>query len=49
MIGERLSEVRKDHGDTQADLAAKLNTSIYAVRSWVFVFVVHIILLLVLN
>ena len=34
MIGERLSEVRKDHGDTQADLAAKLNTSIYAVRSW---------------
>lgn len=34
MIGERLSEIRKDHGDTQADLAEKLNASIYAVRSW---------------
>lgn len=34
MIGERLSEMRKDHGHTQADLAEKLNTSIYAVRSW---------------
>ena len=34
MIGERLSEIRKDHGDTQADLAARLNVSLAAVRSW---------------
>ena len=34
MIGERLSEIRKDHGDTQADLAKQLNTSVYAIRSW---------------
>lgn len=34
MIGERLSEIRKDHGDTQADLAKRLNTSVYAIRSW---------------
>lgn len=34
MIGERLSEIRKDHGDTQADLAAQLNVSLAAVRSW---------------
>lgn len=34
MIGERLSEIRKDHGDTQADLASRLNVSLAAVRSW---------------
>lgn len=34
MIGERLSEVRKDHGDTQASLAEKLNVSLFAIRSW---------------
>ena len=34
MIGERLSEIRKDHKDTQATLAAKLNVSISSVRSW---------------
>lgn len=34
MIGERLSEIRKDHGDTQADLAARLNVSLAAIRSW---------------
>ena len=34
MIGERLSEIRKDHGDTQANLAARLNVSLAAVRSW---------------
>ena len=34
MIGERLAEVRKDHNDTQAELAAQLNVSVSAVRSW---------------
>ena len=34
MIGERLAEIRKDHKDTQASLAAKLNVSISVVRSW---------------
>ena len=34
MIGERLAEVRKDHGDTQADLARHLNISLPTVRSW---------------
>ena len=34
MIGERLAEIRKNHGDTQADLAVRLNVSIAAVRSW---------------
>lgn len=34
MIGERLAEVRKDHKDTQAELAAQLNVSVSAVRSW---------------
>ena len=34
MIGERLSDIRTDHGDTQADLAARLNVSLAAVRSW---------------
>ncbi len=34
MIGERLKEVRKDHGDTQADLAQKLNVSLSTVKSW---------------
>ncbi len=34
MIGERLQEIRKDHGDTQQMLANKLNVSLYAVRCW---------------
>ena len=34
MIGERLSEVRKDHGDKQTDLAQKLNVAVSTVRSW---------------
>lgn len=34
VIGERLSEVRKDHGDTQADLAARLGVSLPTVRAW---------------
>ena len=34
MIGERLSEVRKDHGDPQSSLAKKLNVSVATVRSW---------------
>lgn len=34
MIGERLQEIRKDHGDTQQMLADKLNVSLYAVRCW---------------
>ena len=34
MIGERLAEIRKDHDDTQKELANKLNISLAAVRSW---------------
>lgn len=34
MIGERLAEIRKDHGDTQAALAARLNISLSSIRSW---------------
>ena len=34
MIGERLQEIRKDHGDTQQTLADKLSVSLYAVRCW---------------
>lgn len=34
MIGERLSEIRKDHGDTQAALSKRLGVSLPTVRSW---------------
>lgn len=34
VIGERLAEVRKDHGDTQQTLAVKLNVTKYTVSSW---------------
>lgn len=34
MIGERLSEIRKDHGDTQMVLAKKLKVSLPTVRAW---------------
>ena len=34
MIGERLAEVRKDHGDTQKALAEKLNVVYFTVSSW---------------
>ncbi len=34
MIGERLAEVRKDHGEKQAELAAYLCVSLSTVRSW---------------
>ena len=34
VIGERLSEIRKDHGDTQATLAEQLRVSLPTVRAW---------------
>ena len=34
VIGERLAEIRKDHGDTQQTLADKLNVTKYTVSSW---------------
>lgn len=34
MIGERLAEVRKDRGDTQKNLAEKMNVSVHTVSSW---------------
>ena len=34
MIGERLAEVRKDHSDTQKDLAEKMNVVVHTVSSW---------------
>lgn len=34
MKGERLAEVRKDHGDTQQTLADKVNVTKYTVSSW---------------
>lgn len=34
MIGELLAEVRKDHCETQKDLADHLHVSIATVRSW---------------
>ena len=34
MIGERLAEIRKDHDDTQAILADRVNVSISSIRSW---------------
>ena len=34
MIGERLSEIRKNAGDKQEDLAEKLHVSVSTVRSW---------------
>ena len=33
MIGERLAEIRKDHGDNQDDLARKLNVSVFAIQA----------------
>lgn len=34
MIGELLAEVRKDHHETQQDLADHLHISVATVRSW---------------
>lgn len=34
MIGERLAEIRKDHGDKQTDLAQRLSVTVSTVRSW---------------
>lgn len=34
MIGERLAEIRKDHGDTQKSLAVRLNVAHFTVSSW---------------
>ena len=34
MIGERLAEIRKDHGDTQQDLADKLNVTKFTISNW---------------
>ena len=34
MIGERLAEIRKDHGEKQGELAEALCVSLSAVRSW---------------
>ena len=33
-IGERLADIRNDHGDTQLQLAKKLGTSVSAIRNW---------------
>ena len=34
MIGERLKKIRYYYGDTQSDLARKLNVSKFTVQSW---------------
>lgn len=34
MIGERLSEIKKDHGDTQKILASRLGVSLPTIRAW---------------
>lgn len=34
MKGDRLAEIRKDHGDTQITLAEKLNVGRFTVSSW---------------
>ncbi len=34
MKGERLAEVRKDHNDTQANLAKRLHVTVATVRGW---------------
>ncbi len=34
MIGERLAEVRKDHGDTQETLGARLGVTKFTVSNW---------------
>lgn len=34
MFGERLSEIRKDHGHTQADLANLLHVSVYSISAY---------------
>ena len=34
LIGERLKDIRRDNGDTQADLARKLNVSKFTIQSW---------------
>lgn len=34
MIGERLAEIRCDHGDTQVSLAEKLHVTHFTVSSW---------------
>lgn len=34
MIGERLQEIRRDNGDTQQSLAAKLSVSKPTIQSW---------------
>ena len=34
MVGERLAEIRKDHGDTQATLAERLGVSLFTLRAW---------------
>ena len=34
MIGERLAEVRKDHGDTQQQLGDKLHVTKFTISNW---------------
>jgi len=34
MIGERLQEIRRDHGDTQKSLAEKLRVSKPTIQAW---------------
>lgn len=34
LLGERLQDIRKDHGDTQQVLADKLHVSLYSIRCW---------------
>jgi len=34
VLGERLAEVRKDHGDTQQALADRLNVTKFTISNW---------------
>ncbi len=34
MLGERLSEIRKDHGETQQQLADLLNVTKFTISNW---------------
>ena len=34
MVGERLAEIRKDHGDTQQQLANRMNVTKFTISNW---------------